>query len=228
MEGETIGVTVHVLRTEQLVGLEDRVREVVAPQFAHPPARAKRQAQLEVLGSGLLLRALLGVSRDGQLVAGRYGKPELAAVVGADSAERDGRGAGVPPRFNLSHDGGLVACGLCAEPLGVDVSRITYNRPIVKRLYAPLGIDDVGLEDTPEARIAFTREWVLLESRLKAGGTGFGIEVRQHPEVLEGWHTAVRRLGDVLLACACASPFDLDVVEFDAVRELERIERSWA
>lgn len=215
---------VHLLRVNDLVAVRQEVESLVAPGFV-APADARPEAALDLLGEGLMLRSLLGVSEDDQLVRGRYGKPGL----------RDGG-----PHFNLSHDAGLVACGVCQRPVGVDLARLAYNEPVVRRLFEPLGLQldergskrapsaDVGADDGAavggEARLwAFARAWAGLEARLKAAGTGFATGVRRHPELLEGWHLQTVDLDGCVLACACAEPFDVELRRFDVTSALQML-----
>lgn len=213
---------VHLLRVDDLEAVRDEVAGLVAPGFV-APADARQEAVLDLLGEGLMLRSLLGVRDDDQLVLGRYGKPCL----------RDGN-----RHFNLSHDAGLVACGICDRPVGVDLARLAYNEPVVRRLFEPLGLrldegaaaQGLGTDggDLPDGQgdaraWAFARTWAGLEARLKAAGTGFAAGVRRHPELLEGWHLQTVDLERCVLGCACAEPFDLELRPFDVTAALQTL-----
>lgn len=89
-----------------------------------PPARQARirrcrdaDEALRLTAAGLLLREQLGVTQDGQLRTGPYGKPYLPGG----------------PEFSLSHGGELAVLLLADAPCGVDVERCGREAPAAMR-----------------------------------------------------------------------------------------------
>jgi len=131
-----------------------------------PPVRRSRalrylreEDRLRCLAGGLLMRHLLGVREDGQLVENSHGKPLLA-----------GRG----PQFSLSHAGkyAVLAVGNC--PNGVDIERTERMKPAAaKRCMTPEEYALFARTDRPEA--FFCTLWTGKESVMK--GTGLGMRL---------------------------------------------------
>lgn len=206
-------VRLYLLCTDELKDVQSQVAPLVAESFRPTRSAIRDQTRLDSLGSGLLLRCVLNVSSNAQLGRGRYGKPHLASPTAHEQVH-----------FNLSHDAGYVVLGVAGEPLGVDVSRLTYDRRVVERMFQPLGLAGVALDDEPEDRMGFSRTWTQLEAMLKASGVGFSTGVRKHPELLEGWHVWSKSLDDAMLSCACANPFEVRLVRFNVREELARLQ----
>ena len=131
-----------------------------------PPARRARALRylreddrLRCLAGGLLMRRLLGVRENGQLVEDAWGKPLLA-----------GRG----PQFNLSHSGkyAVLAVGDC--PNGVDIERAERMKSAVaKHCMTPEEYELFAQTDKPEE--FFCTLWTGKESIMK--GTGLGMRL---------------------------------------------------
>ena len=131
-----------------------------------PPARRTRvlrylreEDRLRCLAGGLLMRHLLGVREDGQLVEGSYGKPLLA---------------GQGPQFSLSHAGeyAVLAVGEC--PNGVDIERTERMKPAAaKSCMTPEEYALCAQADRPEE--FFCMLWTGKESIIK--GTGLGMRL---------------------------------------------------
>lgn len=206
-------VRLYLLRTNEMEGIQTQVAPLVAESFCRARNTVREQARLDSLGSGLLLRCVLNVSSNDQLERGRYGKPRLASSAAHERIH-----------FNLSHDAGYVALGVAGEPLGVDVSRLACDQRVAERLFQPLGLASAAFDDTPEGRMGFSRTWTQLEAMLKASGVGFSTGVRKHPELLEGWHVWSKSLDGAMLSCACANPFEVQLVPFNAREELARLQ----
>jgi 4'-phosphopantetheinyl transferase len=110
------------------------------------------------------------------LQTGGHGKPEL-----------DGGG---PPRFNLSHSGGLALVAVSAErEVGVDVERIVPRRDFLALAARALGPEAVAALEATEGEEragAFYDLWVRHEARLKCGGSGLAGPEPQGPVAVSG------------------------------------------
>jgi len=101
-------------------------------------------------------------------VSSKYGRPEIAPRVG------------VPPlRFNVSHSGDLVVCGVAlSSDIGVDVEcvcRPVYTEKIVRRHFSIGEAEDVLSQSPERKRERFFEYWTLKEAYAKALGLGLAI-----------------------------------------------------
>lgn len=202
-------VVAHVAESAPLEPHLERCRSVIAPKYVHGTEVGPQTNRLEAACGGILARALLDVTRDEDLSYGEYGKPFIPGA----------------PEFNLSNDGGIVVLAMGARPLGADVESIpsVYRDPealICRKFFDEDERAAIGDGSTCEQRTSWARAWTRREAILKAMGTGFAVDPRKHPEVLEGWHLETRVLEGVVLTCAMDEPFELELVEFDAVAAL--------
>jgi len=134
-----------------------------------PPARRARalrylreEDRLRCLAGGLLMRCLLGVREDGQLVEGPHGKPMLA-----------GKG----PQFSLSHAGEYAALAVGNCPNGVDIERRERMRPLAaKYCMTPEEYEIFAQTESPDE--FFCTLWTGKESVMK--GTGLGMRLAPH------------------------------------------------
>lgn len=176
-------VTCHLLDLGSLCELGDP-RELadalggrVMPRYldrAHSARHAGVRA--ESLGTGLILAGCMGLVRDGDLLDGPYGKPEPSS------------GAW---HLGISHTHRLAAA--CSSPtvVGLDVAELPdeVDRLMVMTLgragqrLAP-GLADDPARVTPEA---FARLWTRVEATLKAEGTGFAADLREHQDWFGRW-----------------------------------------
>ncbi|MDR1109944.1 MAG: 4'-phosphopantetheinyl transferase superfamily protein [Deltaproteobacteria bacterium] len=128
-----------------------------------PARRAKalalkrpRDRQRSLL-AGLMLREVLGVSRDEDLEYGPQGRPSLA---------------GGGPSFSLSHSGPYVALSVGRPVHGIDLQE-TRTRPVPDSLarwaLAPEELAEFGQNPDP---CLFTRIWTMKEAFVKATGLG--------------------------------------------------------
>jgi 4'-phosphopantetheinyl transferase len=131
-----------------------------------PPARRARvlrylreEDRLRCLAGGLLMRHLLGVREDGQIMEGPYGKPLLT-----------GKG----PQFNLSHAGEYAVLAVGNRPGGVDIERTQRMKPLAaKHCMTPEEYAIFARTDAPEE--FFCTLWTGKESVMK--GTGLGMRL---------------------------------------------------
>jgi 4'-phosphopantetheinyl transferase len=107
--------------------------------------------------AGLLLRLVLGVKNDDDLIVDPGGRPRLA---------KNG------PDFSLSHSGPYVALSVGAPIHGLDIQE-TRSKPIRESLahwaLSPAEIDLLG--PSPEPNL-FIRLWTMKEAYVKALGLG--------------------------------------------------------
>lgn len=115
-----------------------------------------------------LARSMLGEATGRSPVSwrfttGAFGKP----AVPADDFPS-------PPRFNISHTRGFVACALAHHDVGVDVE--ASDRPIeldiAERFFAPEEVAILNALPTAQKRSTFFRFWTLKEAFIKATGEG--------------------------------------------------------
>ena len=202
-------VVAHVAKSAPLAPLLEQCRRVIAPKYVHGTEVGPQTNRLEAACGGIMARALLGVTADEDLSYGEYGKPYISGA----------------PEFNLSNDGGVVVLAMGERPLGADLESIppVYRDPealICRKFFDEAEQAAVGDGSSHEQRTSWTCAWTRREAILKAMGTGFAVDPRKHPEVLEGWYLETRVLESVVLTCAMDVPFELELVEFDVLDEL--------
>lgn len=122
--------------------------------------------------AGLLLRNVLHVKQDDDLVYGEFEKPELA----------DGR-----VFFSLSHAGCYAALAVSEHPVGMDIEPVVKPQVLPRKM---LTAEEMKwLEDHPSPK-DFCLLWTRLESALKAEGCGLALEHREFSLLSGGspWH----------------------------------------
>ena len=129
------------------------------------------------LAAGLLLRSVLGVTRDDDLVYGEFDKPELA----------DGR-----IQFSLSHAGHYAVLAVSEHPVGVDIEPIAKPQVLPRKMLTQEEMK--WLEENPSPK-DFCILWTRLESALKAEGCGLALEQREFSLLSAGmpwyWDTQI-------------------------------------
>lgn len=182
------------------------------------PARRQRIAalkqsddRLRSLGAGLLLRAVLDVRDDAQLVYGALGKPLLPGG----------------PQLSLSHSGTLAVLAVSPLPVGADVQHIAPVRPALARhVCTP---EELRWLQAGDAARRFAALWTRKESVMKA--TGLGLRLRPSalcvlpdagpcPAGGALWQTEHRELDGHMLAAAGPEPPALTLRRLDAVQLL--------
>ena len=161
-----------------------------------PKRREEAKAFLEEkdrllhLAAGLLLRNVLNVTRDDDLVYGEFDKPELA----------DGR-----VHFSLSHAGHYAVLAVSDHPVGVDIEPIVKPQVLPRKMLMQHEMQ--WLEEHPSSE-AFCILWTRLESALKAEGCGLALEQRDFSLLSGGspwyWDTLIH--DGHLLTCAGKVP----------------------
>lgn len=109
-----------------------------------------------------------------RFVAGKYGRPEIAA----DSTLR----------FNLSNTRGLAACAVGrAVDVGIDVERLTDEAPLdaADRYFAPAEVAALRSLPVTQQPRRFFDYWTLKESYIKARGLGVSLPLDRFAFTLE-------------------------------------------
>lgn len=139
------------------------------------------RARLESFCTGLLLSDLLSEHTGYDLAFSEWGRPLLQP--------QDTRKAFIA--LSVSHGGDIAIMASCANchALGVDVEpRQPYNPAVARRVFDCARI--AWIEADPDACDArFTQAWTELEAVLKAWGTGFSRDPREH-DVFTGISTS--------------------------------------
>ena len=145
--------------------------------------------------AGLLLRSVLGVVQDSDLVYGEYDKPELA----------DGKA-----RFSLSHAGCYAALAVSEQPVGVDIEPITKPQVLPRKM---LTVEEMQWLEEHSSAEDFCLLWTRLESALKAEGCGLALEKREFSLLVDGdpwfWETSIH--DGHLLTCAGMEPLVVQI-----------------
>ena len=152
----------------------------------------------EAAGVGLLLRDVLGVFDDAQLVSSAFGKIELAD--------------GEAPSISISHGGGVAVLAVSnvarsvGGPIGADIEAIDGIASIaVERMASPgewAWIEAAA--DSQEHAFRLCQVWTRIEAILKAEGTGFSIDPRKDG-LPSGWAASSVVFGRRVISCAARS-----------------------
>ena len=193
-------ITVHVARVSMV---DPRAIVDLAPISPLYAARALNNdlpysSRREAAGVGALLRDVLGVYEDTQLVRSSFGKPELADTNA--------------PSISISHAAGTVvlavseAAQLSGGPIGVDIESMDEVSPLaVSRMAATeerAWIDAAGNQRDRCRRMC--QVWTRIEAILKAEGVGFSIDPRKDG-MPDGWNTSSVTYGRCVISCAARS-----------------------
>ena len=155
------------------------------------------------LAAGLLLRSVLGVTRDDDLVYGEFDKPELA----------DGR-----IQFSLSHAGHYAVLAVSEHPVGVDIEPIAKPQVLPRKMLTQEEMKWLEENPSPED---FCILWTRLESALKAEGCGLALEAREFSLLTNGklWHWEMLTHDGHLVTCASGTLFTVQT-EFLHIEQL--------
>lgn len=200
MPNVTAGVvTCYVLDLDALAARVDveRARELLDGRIMDKYLdRAERvrltDGKLRSLGVGLLLAGVLGIADKRELVEGEFGKPEPAS--GAY-------------HLSISDAGTRAVVAVAQVPFGVDVEvEPEVVRTMQVRTLRRVGCDvPADVMDHPELMSPneFCRRWTQVEAVLKAEGTGFAADPREHADWFEAWPCVWEDLpGHVLCAAS--------------------------
>ncbi len=150
-------------------------------------------ARLLCCAAGLLLRRVLGVTRDEDLAIGPLGKPALT------------RGGAA---FSLSHAGHYAALAVSGQTVGVDVEPIRPPAAFPRKVFTGAELDWLSSHPGPEE---FCLLWTRLESALKAEGCGLAGARRAFSLLEPGapWHWESVHHDGHWITCAARSPAEL-------------------
>lgn len=192
-------LTVWLADIRPLAAEEERVLAMLTPKRRAAALRFKQQEdRLHCAAAGLLLRRVLGVARDEDIVLGEQGKPMLAA-------------GGV--HFNLTHGGDFAALAVFSAPVGVDVEPVRRERKlrIPRRYLLPEEQAWLERDNTPER---FGWLWTRLEAVLKADGRGLTLTGRTDPILSDDGPMHIKTVSHKghYLSAAAPAPFELKTV----------------
>ena len=150
--------------------------------------------------AGLLLRRVLNVTKDEDLICNEYGKPKL---VSGDV------------QFSLSHAGCYAALAVSRELIGVDIE--PHVKPSVLPRKVLTGEEMHWLEEHPSAE-EFCLLWTRLESALKAEGCGLAAEERSFSLLEENrpWHWETVLHDGHTVTCAALGRMEVELTVLPA------------
>ena len=191
--------------------LVDRVQDILplipaSYADAYTKNAGNRRTALEKLAAGLLLRLVLGISDDKQLTRNACGKPYLKQQCGE-----------APRYFNLSDDEGLVVLAAANFEIGVDVhcTGIVDSR-FMQKMLSDKGYADFLAAPDAEKPLLFAKAWTASEAKVKCLGTGFALDYRQHPELLDGFHVETVQLSEkYVVSCAAQNRFSVHTLPWN-------------
>ncbi len=190
-------VAVHLLNAGTLAGREEICLPLLTPERRRAAETCKQEsARLRTIAAGLLLRGVLGVRDDADLVYNEFGKPSLASGT---------------PRFSLSNGGDYAALAVADMPVGLDLEPLREDcPPELRRCFPPAEL--AWLDEGPAGE-RFCFLWTRLEAALKARGTGFALRERTGPLLEDGkpWYFRNAVYDGCMLACAAPAPFELRI-----------------
>ena len=118
------------------------------------------QDRLRCMAGGLLLKEVLGIQRDEELIINVYDKPSL---------RQGGK------HFNLSHSGDYVVLAVDVCEVGVDIERIECaDMAVAERCFQKDELDYVT-NSKEDRNQRFFSLWTLKESLMKATGLGLSL-----------------------------------------------------
>ena len=190
-------VKLYLTNVRELSGHLDKGLNLLTPRRREETtAFVEEKDRLLHLAAGLLLRNVLYVTRDEDLVYGEFDKPELA----------DGR-----VHFSLSHAGYYAVLAVSEHPVGVDIEPIAKPQILPRKMLTAEEMQ--WLEEHPSAE-DFCLIWTRLESALKAEGCGLALEQREFSLLSGGapWYWDTLIYDGHLLTCAGLSPLAVQTV----------------
>ena len=184
-------VKLYVADSLQLKGCQvESLAMLTAKRRAEAEAFVKEEHRLLHCAAGLLLRSVLGIKDDSDLIYGEYGKPELA------------RG-GV--HFSLSHAGHYAVLAIADLPVGVDIEPVETPHVLPRKM---LSEEEMAwLKDHTSAE-DFCLLWTRLESALKAEGCGLALAKREFSLLknADPWHWETSVCDGHMITCAADRP----------------------
>ena len=184
---------------------------------------AREEDRLRKAASHMLLAIMLGEKlgagyRELIFRRGGYGKPYL---------DRD-----QAPQFNVSASGALVVCAVAQAEVGIDVERVApFEASAMRLLLGHSESEGPAGSSEQEELEAFYERWTLLESWLKAEGTGLHDEYplaafAPKPIAPKRFHMEARQPGTVpwILTSSNVAP---SVPEQYALAVCRRPEENW-
>ena len=156
-----------------------------ATRYREAKAESVRQ---QACGSAFLLAMHLGITSDEQLKRGEHGQLSLR---------------GDPRHICLSHSGPVTVLAVSDRPVGVDLERVTEERPHIADRFFPESfrreLDAAPEEKRPET---FFRLWTRLEAALKLDSRGLTAPRSEFEEILKRYDIVTDRCDDLIWSIA--------------------------
>ncbi|MDO4539092.1 MAG: hypothetical protein Q4B54_13090 [Coriobacteriales bacterium] len=195
----------------------DNARELLAGRIMDKYLdRAERvrplRGKLSAIGVGLLLSGILGIRRQKQLEIGEHGKPEPAS--GAY-------------HMSISDAGMRSVVAVAPVTFGVDVEvePQKMDRMEIRTLQRVGCKIPQEMVDHPEQMSAneFCRRWTKVEAVLKAEGSGFTADPRDHQDWFDKWPCVWADLPEHVVCAATRDQLPLELIPVDAGELLARV-----
>ena len=190
-------VDIYLADAEELASIENRGLPLLTKSRRSAAEACKdRIARLRRIAAGLLLRRVLGITSDDELVQNEYGKPRLRAG---------------GSHFSLSNAGGYAILAVSDVPVGADIEPIKEDWPdVLRRYFLPKELE--WLDEQPNGERFYTL-WTRLESVLKAEGCGFENWRQRKDSLLDGaWYTESVVYDGHMLTCVSKEPIELRLI----------------
>lgn len=165
-------IELYLLEESQLDALTGEDLALLHPHYLEKmEARKRPEGKRHALASAYLLRMVLGVGPEDELVLGEQEKPSFPRL---------------SQEFNLSHDDGVTVLAVSSETVGVDIERLTKtDMRVVRKVFPEAYRNIITAADGSSA--AYTEYWTKLEAILKAEGCGFHGALKVNDEYLQKW-----------------------------------------
>lgn len=165
-------IELYLLEESQLDALTGEDLALLHPHYLEKmEARKRPEGKRHALASAYLLRMVLGVGPEDELVLGEQEKPSFPRL---------------SQEFNLSHDDGVTVLAVSSETVGVDIERLTKtDMRVVRKVFPEAYRNIITAADGSSA--AYTECWTKLEAILKAEGCGFHGALKDNDEYLQKW-----------------------------------------
>lgn len=180
-------IELYLLEEAQLDALTGEDLALLHPHYLEKMEAMKRpEGKHHALASACLLREVLGVAPEDELVLGAQGKPSFPKN---------------PKQFSLSHSKGVTVLAVSSDPVGVDIERQTETDMRVVRKVFPEAYRDLVTAADGSSTV-YTECWTKLEAILKAEGCGFHGALKENDEYLEKWQVRSFPWNDYIISVA--------------------------
>jgi len=162
---------------------------------------AKYEDKARCMVTGLLLKNVLGINDDAQLIYGEKNKPYLVYN---------------NVFFNISHSGEYVVLAISSNECGVDIEKIeNYNEKVAERYFTA---DEYQHLKKINQNDLFYRMWTAKEAIMKAVGLGISmipnsfsvLPMNSDPHIIHNrvWFLDWMNYQDYIIACANENAYE--------------------